>query len=451
MKNLCALLCLFFGLFPFGGADKPDWVKKEPRDPNFYSTTVKMPKKNKPNFKDDAHHSALKSISMQISVQVLSQMELSDFEESGINWSEYQSRITTESKTFLKNVELVDTFENNKHYWAYYRLNKADYNAEREMLKERALKQASEYLALYDDNSRGDEVGLNPLLKALEELEDFLDMDLNMLKEGRQVNVYNEVMQRLQGLPANLNISLSKDELKRIAHHDQMDIITASVTQMKNNERIAPNSFPLALSFTKGEGQITRKTSTDAGGKTLIEIGKILSFEPRQEIEIAIDRDYYRSQIKSDYVRRIFDSLKFKSAKIKLEVSKPAIYIDYSLDGRKKEARGNPVYNLLPQFNLDVRDSEADAQYILRLAALSRKGEYQEQLKMHFAYVALELQLIDKASGKMLHGQGFAEAKAGSQKEELAISQAEKKALDDLSGIVLRNIIWQSIFNPPSH
>ncbi len=450
MKNLFAMLCLFFGLFPFGGASKPAWVKKEPRDPNFYSTTVKMPKKNNPNFKEDAHQNALRSISMQISVQVLSQLELADFEESGINWSEYQSRITTESKTFLKNVELVDTHESKRHYWAYYRLDKAAYNAEREMMKERALRQAGEYLALYDEKLRESEMGLTLLIKALEELEDFLDMDLSLLMDGERVNIRNEIVMRMEDLALNVNISLSQNELTRIAHHDQMDVFDAKVLYKKDGKDVALKNFPLALRFTTGEGQITRKTTTGNAGRTIIEIGKILSFEPRQEIVVETDHNYYRSMITSDYVCRIYDNLNFKPETIKLEVSKPAIYIDYSLDGVKKDARGNPVYNLLPQFNLDVKDSQDDAQYILRLNALSRKGEYQEQLKLHFAYVVLELQLIEKESGKTLHSQGFAEAKAGAQREELAIPQAEKKALDELCGISLRNIIWQSIFSPPS-
>lgn len=444
-KNLCAMLCLFFGLFPFGGQSKPDWVKKEPRDPHYYSTTVKMPKKNNPGYKDAAYQTAMHSISMQISVQILAGMQLHEFEENGIVWSEYESRITTESKAFIKNVEMVDTYETKKHYWAYYRLNKREYLAERERMKAQAVSRAGELIALYETEPKESAAGLVHLLKALEAVEDFLDMELSLNGE----NIYNKIMVALQHLSANLTISLDNSQLSRIAHYKEMDTIRAKVSLLKDGQNIAQQHFPLMVRFSKGEGQITRKGMTDERGMMDIELGTILSFEPRQQVEITLERDHFLHQIESDYVRRVFGALSFRPGVINLNVEKPAIYIDYSLDGKTKDARGTAIYSRLPLWNLDISSKEESAQYILRLNATSRMGDFQKQLGQHLAYVALALELTEQESGKILSSRSFAEVKGGSAKEELAIPQAEKAALEELAGIPLRNIIWQCIFNPP--
>ncbi|MDZ4183089.1 MAG: hypothetical protein U1B83_09445, partial [Candidatus Cloacimonadaceae bacterium] len=91
----------------------PAWTKSEPIDPAFYSTVVKI-NKGIANYKDRAFDTAVKNISMQISVQVDAQLSLMDTESSGISRSEYVSQIQTSSRTLISDVQLTATHETKK-------------------------------------------------------------------------------------------------------------------------------------------------------------------------------------------------------------------------------------------------------------------------------------------------------------------------------------------------
>ena len=74
---------------------------------------------------------AANDIAMQISTYIETETQVSQTEIMGISHSEYISHIRSSSSTQLKNLSPLKSYETGGTYYVLYRLNKAEYYADR--------------------------------------------------------------------------------------------------------------------------------------------------------------------------------------------------------------------------------------------------------------------------------------------------------------------------------
>ncbi|MCD8479672.1 MAG: LPP20 family lipoprotein [Candidatus Cloacimonetes bacterium] len=138
---------------------------QHPSDPMFYSAVVSE-SKARPNYQELARDKALRDIAMQISTQIDASISVSEREAWGIASSEYLSTLQATSSASIRDLQLRDSFETDKMYYAWYRLNKAEYEAQRRLLRDRALASSVDLLNRYHGAASDPATAIPLLLQA---------------------------------------------------------------------------------------------------------------------------------------------------------------------------------------------------------------------------------------------------------------------------------------------
>jgi len=442
MKKILPLLLLLILAACSTNKALPSWVLEVPHDPMYYSAIVSQ-SKHQANYKDLARDQALRDIAMQISTQIDASINVSEREAWGIANTEYLSTLQASSSAAIRELQLSDSFENADYYYAYYRLNKAQYHQQRIILRDRALASAADLLDRYDAISGDPAVGIPLLLQALELLADFLDMELVLAYEDNPINIYNEVSSRLRAIPASLQLSFTPSRMEAMSRMAGSQYAKAKILMQ---ESPAPG-MPVLFTYESGEGSISESAISDARGEIQLQIKRIDSSQSPQRISMKLDKDSFSANLSKPAVKRIWESISFSPAYLVLDVRKPRIYLDYSFVAAYQNGLRESIVAQLATHQLDLAAKLEDAQYLLKIRIFAKKGEYLPNLDYYTSFGDIHLTLEDPKSGAMLNYLERLNLKSGAKSREAAERAVEKDAVAAIADGMLYRLLYGIVLN----
>lgn len=419
----------------------PDWVNTRPQTPDYYYSIVSV-SRALPGYKETARERAFQDIAMQIVVQVRAQMESSESEVGGVASSVYLSRIQSSTTASLNDVELYASYQNSREYHAWYRLNKAAYRALREKRRNMALQQAVDLLSRYDRTGADLRSGITYLLQGLELLDEFIDLPLIAPYEGKNTQIYQELLSRLQALPALLNLEIEPRELEAVAWQKTNTILSVRLTLRGQPVQ----NFPLQTSASATETSVFSAGSTDTKGDFEVRLEQVCSFEPLQELRVNIDKSQFAGQIKSPAVAQIWDRITFKPALLKINVRKPRISLEYRVEGKTDAESYQKVTGRLVEFDLALAESAEKADYNLRIDVYIRNGSYIQEIGVQSALGSPSLSLMNNATKEILYSETIPNIKGTGKTMELARLRAVQNVAEYLCDEVIYNAVATKIY-----
>lgn len=418
----------------------PGWISKNPADSAFYTAVVKIDKKQ-PNYRQIAQDNALKEISMLIVTQIESTIRLSEEEYNGQLNQEYSSTLKAISSAEIRNLQLYDSYETKKEYYAYYRLNKAEYHAQRRLQCERALSSANDLLNRYESVNQDLMQAVPLLLQALESLVDYMDLDLVYNSPKGQVNVYNQVMEDLRSLPQELKLHFAEDRVKVISKISTNQHISGSASYRHTP---APN-IPLKFSLIGQEGDILDKVATDKNGNFDFQIRKLYSGESPQRVMVELDREHFVKYLQKDSVQSIWNGINFAPSYLWLDVQKPQICLDYSFISAYQNGLRENVVNQLATLDLGVTQKRDDAQYLLKIRIVAKDGEHLSNMKHYTSYGDIQLTLQDAKTGSNINYIEQMNMKSGGKSKEAAQRAVELDAVKLIGEGLLYRLLYEEL------
>jgi len=445
MRNMLTMLVLLVVLGACSVSKQvPEWVVQRPYNNEFYTAVVRY-SKQAPNYVELARDNALREISTQISVQIDSDIYLKETEANGIPSSELISQIKSSSRNKLKDIQLVGTHEDAKDYWAYYRLSKSSYHSWRVQQRDLAIAQALKLMAEFDDSTTGITAGIASLLKALELVIDFTDLDLSARYQDKEVNLYNELYGRLQGLPERLAFSFDPNEISLVAKLRRTAEVNANVTYSKDSAVHRANAFPLKYSFERGMGEIVSSAVSDANGRAKLTINRISSFHPQQSISMLPDKAYWLASIENPIIKQMFSLLRFSPAQIAINVSKPRAFLIYSFNGKPGSSYRDIVVNKLQNLDLEVVTDIKASNFTFRVEISGNEGEYVSSLRLFSASADANVELLDTITGQSIFSTTIAGVKSTGNNRENAIKASELAAVNRVCDNLMFTLVEQHI------
>lgn len=439
IKYLFPLLLLVM-LSCAANTQSPGWINKNPSDSAFYTAIVKVDKKDKA-YRETAQDKALKEISMQIVTQIESTIRLSEEEAYGQLNREYSSTLKAISNAEIRNLQLYDSFETKKDYYAYYRLNKAEYHAQRRIQCERALYSAYDLLKRYESVNTDLMQAAPLLLQALENLVDYLDLDLVYRSPQGDINVYNQVLESLRSLPQGLKISFERERAAVVSKISSNQHIRGMVSF---NGTPAPN-IPLKFSLLGQSGDILESLATDKAGNFDFQIRKLNSGESPQRVMVELDRQHFVKYLKKEGVQSIWNGINFAPGYLWLDVKKPQIYLDYSFISAFQNGLRENVANQLATLDLGLAQKKEDAQYLLKVRIVAKDGEYLSNLKHYTSYGDIQLSLQDSKTGSNINYIEQMNMKSGGKSKEAAQRAVELDAVKAIGDGLLYRLLYESL------
>lgn len=426
------------------GKKEPLWVKQNPTDSAFYSAVVHISRKA-PNYVDFARDNALKDISAQISVTIDANLALKESETNGVPSAEIVNQIVSSTRNKLANVQLAGTYQNKTDYWAYYRLSKSEYQIWRLKQRDLAMQQAIRFLEEYDAATGDLAPGITSLLKALELVVDFADLDLGTVYRGKQVNLYNELLYRLHHLPENIQLSFSQPELAIVAKQREKKIFPVSAVHVASSSFYPAKAFPLVFSFAAGAGDIVQQALTDNAGSAELYIRRITDFSDPQFIELRPDKQYWLARLENPVVKKLLNLVQFPPAVLKLKVRHPRAFLDYSFDNVAGYGYKELIIKKLQDLDLEMVADSTQSDYTFKMILTSREGEYISRLGVFSASADAYVELLNSLDGSSMANNSLTGVKSTGTDLKTAIRMSELNAAAEICDKLLYNLVEQFI------
>ena len=124
-----------------GGPSKPDWIQKHPTDPKYYIGIGFSNTGIEGEDRELARKAALGEMASSISTSIKGELEVIQQDSSdGDNFNRITSKITENINHSLEGVSIYDSYYSQKDgYWVYIRFSKAEFELQKQRLRERVL------------------------------------------------------------------------------------------------------------------------------------------------------------------------------------------------------------------------------------------------------------------------------------------------------------------------
>jgi hypothetical protein len=416
--------------------DLPDWIDGFQHDPAYFSALIKV-KTSQPGYKERAREMAANEIAMQISTIVESSIQLTQSEVMGISGTEYLSQIRSSSSAELKNISPLHSVESGGTYYVLYRLNKAEFYANRRRQRDMALDRAALLINQYDELSANPSIALPHLLNALDTISPYLDMELQI----SGVDLANAIYTRLHRLPSMLGYKWSRESISAKAKSEKSLLVGGTV--YLESSAVPVSDLPLVISSETINASGT--VFSDSGGNFEYLIKRIDSMEPIQYLNISLDKEHYRVTLSNPNAARIWDNIVFPVNRLRLDVLPPTIFLDYTyvsgFQGGYREAIASALANL----NIGLANKLSEADYLLKIRIEPIKGEYLSNMNYYTAKANIRMNLIETIGNSSVNYLDYPELKSGGKTREIAERNVEREAAELIGNTLLYRLLYQHI------
>ncbi len=415
MKTKKILILIFFGMLAFSylSAKKiPDWVKFRPIDHNYYIGIGVASK-----IKGNTHHiqfakdNALKNLASEITINISGEVLSNVIEKSGIPEEEIRSTIRTTTQAELEGFEIIDTFEDKKNYWIYYRLSKEIYERKKQEKIDKATSLALDMFSEAKENEENQNIekALLYYLQALKPLEKYIGESLKATLDDKEIYLTNEIYFSIQNILSNIELKPLKNKFDAKINKP-LDKPLEISANYNFNENYRVSNLPLIFHFIKGEGDLIKKIRTNSSGIGKCEITKIISSEKLQMVKSELDISAFINWDSTSFIyQNILESFPLPEAKFILNVKGLTFFIEaeetnfgnkldvFYIEPKLKEILSNKGFSFIEDF------SQADV--MITLQAKTRKGS--DAYGMFSAFADLTISIIDMSSGDEIYKNSF--------------------------------------------
>lgn len=379
----------------------PSWTQSKPVDPNYYHG-IGVSSKNLGNqanldYKQIAKNNALNDLASEISVRVNATSLLSQVEVNRHLSESFIANTYLMSTEDLEGYELVDTYENDTHYFVFYRLSRELHERRKALRREKALESAADLLSSAEEfrNRKDGYQSFILYIKSIEAIKEFWNEPLETTFQGNKIFFGNYLFSRIIGFLNELQIQAYSNTITatrgRPIEPEQLEIFVTL-------NGIRQPSIPLRLTFTGGRLR-NPNVKTNSSGAIFPDIGRITSTNPRERLSAVINLEAWTSEATSDYkILQLMNQIRLRPFSIDIIVQSPsfALISDERMFGASMNS--TPLSDALKselikdQFVVYTNGPESDFKIWLE-ADVEDTGQIS---KMSSASLSFRIQITDK-------------------------------------------------------
>jgi len=182
------LYILFFIFLSIGGIwaqtselKAPNWVSNRPNSHHKYIGIGVAEKSRSSSYQIDAKKNALYDLASEIKVDISTNSVLHSVSTNNSYDQSFNSMIKMSNTDNIEGYTLVDTYENDKFYYAYYELDKAEYAKRKAQKKQNIIDKASNLISVSfsDEKNNNFSAALKKRIQAFGVLNPYLNEEIN--------------------------------------------------------------------------------------------------------------------------------------------------------------------------------------------------------------------------------------------------------------------------------
>lgn len=416
-------------------AAKPAWLSAKPAENVYYVGIGHSIKDGTNNYIQSAKKSALEDLISEIKVNVSSSSVLTSIDVNKEFSEKYEQIINTTVADELEEYEQVDSWEDDRNYWLYYRLSKQRYHEIKEKQKRDAVSLALDFFTKAKQSERAGSTveSLGFYFQGFRAIEKYLAEPIRIEFEGKEILLTNEIIASIQRQLDNIKIVNTPsgfDINRRVAVSGQP--ITCLVTYKDSGKPVI--DLPLRAGFEKGSGDVFPTYKTDGSGNAKILLTKITSRDIEQSMAVRVDPLAFAGQDASDIYKLVAAKMVVPTASVVMKVQRPLVYVsaqEKSL-GIDKSTRQvtNKIKNYLATAGFEFTDNKGLSELWVDVQADSEKGSASGSI--YITYVTAIIKVATTKDNKEIYATTIDRIKGYSLDYERSSQEAYNKSIDAL-------------------
>ncbi len=314
MKKIAYLffLLLFSGNPAF--AQVPEWVTNRPNSPLHY-IGVSSASKNNTSFQKIAKRNALDDLLSEIRVTIQSVSILNQMDKNGTFREAFESTIKSTVADEIENLELVDTYEDERNYWVYYRILKSEYASQKERNREKVEKMA---LQFYEKAQNAEETNnyvtaIDFYLQSLLSLKAYWGENIEVTYKGESIFLAIESYTQLQRLLDQIDLVPSVSTINFSSRVENKPL----VVKVEDQNNIPITKIPLLVTYLPQRAQL-KNYFTNENGEANITVS-LSSNADFNQIEVLLNLKHFSKGNADDrYYQYLMQSLRCPTQKVDL-------------------------------------------------------------------------------------------------------------------------------------
>lgn len=223
---------------------EPSWVTTRPNSSEHF-IGIASASKNNSNYQKAAKKNALDDLLSEIRVTVQSVSILSQMDNNKVFTEEYQSIIKSTVADEIENLELVGTYEDEKDYWVFYRIQKVEYENQKQRNREQAQKMALQFFEKAKEVSLTKDyvTAIDFYLQSLLSIKSYWGENIEVNYQGKPMFLATEAYTQLQRLLDSIHLVSDVQTIQFSSRVENKQVLI----QAKGTENIAIPKVPLLV------------------------------------------------------------------------------------------------------------------------------------------------------------------------------------------------------------
>lgn len=412
----------------------PIWVQQKPIE-NLYYSGIGMAIKSGDNYQAKAKNSALNDLASEISVQINSTSVLYQVESNEQFREDFRANTRLSSIENIEGFELVDSFENTREFWVYYRLSKSEYQALKKAREEQAVSRALDLYRKAKEfklNNQYDDALIYGV-KSIEAIKAYLGEGLKINLDDQDIYLGNELFSFLNETVNDINIRAVLGDF--VITRGRVPEPTQLTFSVSTQEFISLSDIPVYFYFS-GNRIKNNEQYSDHKGMVSYPLGKITSTNPREYLQANLNLVGLSKEATEDpFVRKLVAKISGSDARINMTIKKPLVYInstelDFS-DTLSNTILATTFKQEFLESSFQVTNNLNSADYLLELTSNTEKisssgGFFSASLNANIKFYDNQLNLLYANQINGLKGVQLDYERAGRDAYQKASEQIEK-------------------------
>jgi hypothetical protein len=329
----------------------------------------------------------------------------------------------------------VDSWEDDRNYWVYYRLSKQRYKEIKEQQKRDAVTLSLDFFTKAKQSERGGESvqALAFYFQGFRAIEKYLAEPIRLEFEGKEILLTNEIYASIQQLLDRMQVVATPSSIdinRRVAETGHSVVIKASYKD--SGKAIA--DLPLRASFEKGAGDVFPDYKTDGAGTAKMLLTKISARDLEQSVGVKVNLLAFVGQNASDIYSLVAQKLVVPKANILMRVQRPLVYASSveKVLGVDKSTRqiSNKLKNYLVNAGFEFTEQRERAELFVDITSDSEKGSVSGSI--YITYVTAVIKVMSAKDNKEIYTTTLDRIKGYSLDYDRSSQEAYNKSLETL-------------------
>lgn len=415
-----------------------EWAKSRPNLPSYYVGIGQSNKVGTPNeYMQTAKQNALADMASDISVNISSNSVISAFETQNLFFEDYSQTIKAETQKELEGYELVDSWEDEKQYWVYYRLSKAQYQKLSEVKKtSAALKSVDFYSKALESIDNGDlRTGIVLLIKALEPIKQYFSETISVTFRGQEIYLGNEIIQKFTQTVNSLVVNGPQSIDAKIGTGVTQDQLSYQIT---NSDGVPQRGIQLKATYSEKVIQ-NSKSVTGVDGKVGYSIDVVRSDKNQEKFTVTVDLDnLIKEGTTESILKKMLTKVTTPTLPTTVNIVKPKLFVKTGIVSKNDNILSQAASSKLLMMGVPIVNSESEADYTLIVS--SSMSEPTKASNYTLVQVAVTV-VLKNASGAEVYRKALDKIKGSHFDTNQAISAAYAEASKKIENSIIREIV----------